>query len=78
MRRREFIAGLGSVAAWPTAARAQGASPVIGYLDAGTPATSREVVAAALHVLAEAGYVEERNLRVEYLSLSETQTRTYR
>jgi hypothetical protein len=66
MRRREFIAGIACAATWPAAAHAQDASPVIGYLAAGTPATNRETVAATLRGLAEAGYVEGRNLRVEY------------
>jgi putative ABC transport system substrate-binding protein len=67
MRRRTFIAGLGSAAAWPVAARAQQAAiPVIGYLDATWLETSRARVAAVHRGLSETGYVEGRNLAVEY------------
>ena len=65
MRRREFITLLGG-AAWPLAARAQQAMPVVGYLIAGP---SRQGIAPLLallrQILAEAGYVEERNLTIE-------------
>jgi putative tryptophan/tyrosine transport system substrate-binding protein len=67
VKRRSFIAGLGSAAASPLAARAQQrAMPVIGYLDAGSLETRRGNVAAVHRGLSESGYVEGRNLAVEY------------
>jgi putative ABC transport system substrate-binding protein len=65
IRRRDFIAALaGAAAAWPLAALAQQpAAPVIGYLSAVTPPAH---LLAALHKgLAEAGYVEGRNLVID-------------
>jgi putative tryptophan/tyrosine transport system substrate-binding protein len=57
MRRRNFIALIGGVAAWPFAARAQQpALPVVGYLSGSTPKASREASSAFLNGLAEAGY----------------------
>jgi putative ABC transport system substrate-binding protein len=67
MKRREFIAGLGSVAAWPVLTRAQqSAMPVIGFLS--TPALASNFTAAFLQGLKEAGYVEGHNVGVEYRS----------
>jgi putative ABC transport system substrate-binding protein len=66
MRRRDFIAGLGAVA-WPLVARAQQRTMrVVGYLDGGSFATSRESAAGVLRGLSEAEYFEGRNLAVEY------------
>jgi len=67
MRRRTFIAGLGSAAAWPVVARAQQAAiPVVGWLDNQSPETEREFLPAFRMGLAETGYVEGRNVIVEY------------
>jgi putative tryptophan/tyrosine transport system substrate-binding protein len=68
VRRREFIALLGgAAAAWPAAAGAQQTGvPVVGYLDPGTPKPSAQLVSAFREGLAEGGYVEGRNLAVEY------------
>jgi len=67
MRRREFIAGLGSAATFPLAAKAQpSGAPVIGYLDCSAPRTSAPFVEALRAGLAEAGFIEGRNLTIEY------------
>jgi putative tryptophan/tyrosine transport system substrate-binding protein len=64
MRRREFIAGLGSAAAWPVLARAQqSAVPVIGYLSADK---SGELLRAFHFGLIEGGYVAGQNVALEY------------
>jgi putative tryptophan/tyrosine transport system substrate-binding protein len=66
MQRREFIAGLGGAAAWPLAARAQPRLlPVIGMLITGRPGENPSM--SAFHRgLGEAGYVEGRNVAIEY------------
>jgi hypothetical protein len=47
MKRREFIAGLGGVAAWPVRARAQqAASSTIGFLSSRTPAQAEYIISA--------------------------------
>jgi len=67
MRRREFIAGLGSTAAWPVAARAQLSTvPVVGYLHAQTQNSAEQSLTEIRHGLAEVGYFEGRNIAIEY------------
>jgi putative ABC transport system substrate-binding protein len=65
MRRREFIAGLGGAVAWPLTARAQvGSVPVIGFLSPQEP--TYPFVDGVRVGLRELGYIEGRNIRIEY------------
>jgi putative ABC transport system substrate-binding protein len=68
MRRREFIAGLGSAVAWPVVARAQQPTmPVIGFLSAQSADLEYKLFAVPfLQGLKETGYVEGQNVAVEY------------
>src|SRR6516165_3676632 len=68
MRRRRFIAGLGSTAAWPMMARAQQAAvPVIGFLSLpSAEADYKDVRVPFLQGLKETGYIEGRNVAFEY------------
>jgi putative tryptophan/tyrosine transport system substrate-binding protein len=66
MRRRQFIAGLAGTAAWPMAARAQQpALPVIGFVSLAS-ADSFGQTGAFRQGLGKTGYVEDRNVIVEY------------
>jgi putative ABC transport system substrate-binding protein len=73
MKRREFIAGLGGVAAWPLAARAQTGAPasqasgmpLVGFLNSASAATYRFNADSFREGLKQAGFIEGQNVRIE-------------
>jgi putative tryptophan/tyrosine transport system substrate-binding protein len=66
VKRREFIAGIGSTAAWVLAVRAQQALPVVGFLGAGFPAEWTRLLEAFRQGLTQAGFLEGQNVGIEY------------
>ena len=66
MRRREFISLFGLVATWPLSAGAQATMPVIGYMSGRAPEESKHLTAAFHDGLRESGFVEGKNVAVEY------------
>jgi putative ABC transport system substrate-binding protein len=68
MKRREFITLVSGAAAWPLAARAQqlGKLPTIGFLGSATPLVESQRVAAFVQRLHQLGWIENRNVAIEY------------
>jgi putative ABC transport system substrate-binding protein len=68
MRRRAFIAGLGSAAACPVVSRAQQGMPVVGFLSSLSSSYIERLAPAVRKGLNESGYVEGQNVVIEYRS----------
>ena len=67
MKRRTFVAGLGSAAAWPVVARAQPKQmPVVGFIAAESSDRNTDLPAAFRRGLNEAGFIEGRDVAIEY------------
>jgi putative ABC transport system substrate-binding protein len=66
MKRREFITFVGAATVAPFSARAQQLVPVVGFLYAGSPEPNGKRVAAFRKGLSDAGYVEGRNVAIEF------------
>ena len=68
LKRREFITLLGGATAWPLAARGQQAAklPTIGFLGGTSPSVVSQSVAAFVQRLHELGWVQGRNVAIEY------------
>src|SRR6476659_8564219 len=66
MRRRSFLAGIGSTVAWPLAVRAQQLMPIVGSLAVGSHEGQEASVTAFQNGLNEAGYVVGRNVAIEF------------
>jgi putative ABC transport system substrate-binding protein len=66
MRRREVITVLGGAAAWPLAARAQQPVNTIGFLGASTRSAESQWIAAFVQRLRELGWIDGRNIVIEY------------
>ena len=66
MRRRDALVGLGAAAAWPLTGHAQAQQPVLGFLGSGLRSSGVALLKGLLAGLEEGGFVDGRNLKIEY------------